>query len=198
MCCCAGAGGGCCGRRCASGCRWRKPPPPRLAAPAVAPLCCARCLCLRRYRLLRLDHSVMGGQYVAPADVAGQSGTLGLFACLLAPKPSLPLLAAAYAAALRSPSLTPKPASPNTRPPAVYSAFHLQQAAVLLRPGGRRSLHIGLGAGTAVAGMQCLGVTAGAVCEACVAWHGVCLGRAARMHAEAAARPVVHCPSPRL
>ncbi|KAL4857086.1 Polyamine aminopropyltransferase [Chlorella vulgaris] len=68
-----------------------------------------------RYRLLRLDHSVLGGEYVAPAEVAGQT---------------------------------------------IYTAFYLQQAAVLLRPGGSRSLHVGLGVGTAVKGMQRLGVAA--------------------------------------
>jgi hypothetical protein len=70
-----------------------------------------------RYRLMRLDHSVMGGQWVAPEDVAQQS---------------------------------------------IYTAFHVQQVPRLLRPGGARSLHVGLGAGTAVAGMQRRGVVAGA------------------------------------
>ncbi len=31
------------------------------------------CFPLCRYRLLRLDHSVLGGEYIAPPDVAGQS-----------------------------------------------------------------------------------------------------------------------------
>lgn len=44
---------------------------------------------------------------------------------------------------------------------AVYSAFYLQQAAALLRPNGTRSLHVGLGIGTAVKAMQRLGVAAG-------------------------------------
>ena len=45
--------------------------------------------------------------------------------------------------------------------PAVYTAFYLQQAAVLFRPNGTRSLHVGLGIGTAVKGMQRLGWAAG-------------------------------------
>ncbi|KAL4419959.1 hypothetical protein ABPG75_007057 [Micractinium tetrahymenae] len=68
-----------------------------------------------RYRLLRMDHSVLGGEYIAPADVAGQP---------------------------------------------IYTAFYLQQAAVLLNPNGTRSLHVGLGVGTAVKGMQRMGITA--------------------------------------
>ena len=44
---------------------------------------------------------------------------------------------------------------------AVYTAFYLQQAAVLLRPNGTRSLHVGLGIGTAAKAMQRLGVAAG-------------------------------------
>lgn len=43
----------------------------------------------------------------------------------------------------------------------MYSAFYLQQAAALLRPHGTRSLHVGLGIGTAVKAMQRLGVAAG-------------------------------------
>jgi len=46
--------------------------------------------------------------------------------------------------------------------PAVYTAFYLQHAAVLFRPNGTRSLHVGLGVGTAVKGMQRMGVAAGA------------------------------------
>jgi hypothetical protein len=45
--------------------------------------------------------------------------------------------------------------------PAVYTAFYLQQAALLFRPNGTRSLHVGLGIGTAVKGMQRLGVATG-------------------------------------
>ncbi|KAL6768597.1 hypothetical protein ACKKBF_B11370 [Auxenochlorella protothecoides x Auxenochlorella symbiontica] len=68
-----------------------------------------------RFRLLRLGHSIMGGVFLAPAQIAGHS---------------------------------------------VYSAFHLQLAGAAIVPGGRRSLHIGLGAGTAVRGMQRAGVVA--------------------------------------
>ncbi len=56
----------------------------------------------------------------------------------------------------------PQPAlAPFNCPPAVYTAFYLQQAAVLFSPNGTRSLHVGLGVGTAVKGMQRVGITAG-------------------------------------
>lgn len=85
----------------------RKPQPPYTHAHTHA---------IARFRLLRLGHSIMGGVFLAPAQIAGHS---------------------------------------------VYSAFHLQLAGAAIVPGGRRSLHIGLGAGTAVRGMQRAGVVAG-------------------------------------
>lgn len=70
-------------------------------------------------------------------------------------------------AQLLHPAPTYPHANPPTHPPTypihctVYTAFYLQSAVALLRPGGSRSLHIGLGVGTAVKGMQRLGVAAG-------------------------------------
>lgn len=73
-----------------------------------------------RYRILRVGHSIVGGEFVEPKEFAGQS---------------------------------------------VYTAFYLQQAVLAAAPPwdrngghGPRSLHIGLGVGTAVKGLQHAGV----------------------------------------
>ena len=64
-----------------------------------------------KYRLLRLDHAIMGGQWIAPSDVAGHS---------------------------------------------IYSTFELQAAAWRFQKSSERprSLHIGVGIGSAVAGLR--------------------------------------------
>lgn len=74
--------------------------------------------------------------------------------------------------------------------PAVYTAFYLQQAAVLFSPNGTRALHVGLGVGTAVKGMQRMGVVAGEHTGAVPAAPGA--ARPAERIPEGAVPPTAH------
>lgn len=128
-------------------------------------------LVLPSYRLLRLDHSVMGGQYVAPPDVAGQSSE-----CRIRPACLLYGLRGACALLCEEPLPLPPADRSQLPPPAVYTAFYLQSAAAVLAPGGARSLHVGLGVGSGVQALQRLGVAAGTLACPCPCMCLACFG----------------------
>ncbi|GAB4815911.1 hypothetical protein N2152v2_002957 [Parachlorella kessleri] len=112
-----------------------------------------------RYRLMRVDHSIVGGEYVAPADVAGQSVYTAFYLqqAILAARPINSTAAGDPSAAHAAMAGAPGSLGVGDSSSGAGTAGPQQQRQQQRRP---RSLHVGLGIGTAVKGLQEAGAVA--------------------------------------